>query len=235
MYFYFFDRYYGHDRVAQAQLEGVWPWDFFEARGYGYVLCLGESVSWVEQYTKYIDIALSEAEIFLVCSHVLSDATLSLIHRFTHQRSCSYKKTMPLWIWDPEELAKRKPETKKRKEKKEGVEQQLVIYPNLRSLSNDASLDLSQQWVMMLHSQSTKKQKSEAFWSIRDGSTKKLVCTYSQMLQEWNHLTSITIHDEHTRYYKSQQDPRYHAVEVTKKMAEVYTSDLKMTWYSLET
>lgn len=230
MFFYFFDRHYGHDRVAQARIEWANAWDFFEARGYGYILCLWEEISWLEQYSKTVELWLEKTEIMPLTQWLLWQKALSLLHWFTNHWFCSYKKAVPLWIWDPEDLIKR---MVKKKWKKKGSAQELIVYPNLRSLSNDTSLDLDQTQAVMLHSQSTKKQKSDVFWSLKHGNAQQLVCTYSQMFQDRENLEKITLIDQHIWYYKSQKDPRYQAWKVIDQMWEVYWCEVVKTWFIL--
>lgn len=228
MYYYFFDRYYGHDRVAQAVPEWVCAWDFFEARGFGYVLCLWDSVSRVEQY-NYPALDLTDAEIIMIAPSAMSKQSLVLLHRFTHHWFCPYKKAIPLWISDAGQRAKRVPKSKRSKKKND---QSLIVFPNLRSLTHYTNThDLDER--LILHSQSTIKQKSEAYWSIRSWSTQHLACTYSQIFQDRSQLREITLVDQHTRYYKSQQDPRYHTWVVLDEMSTIFGSRLEKTWLSL--
>lgn len=235
MRYYFFDRHYGHDRVAEAvELATISPWDFFEARGIGYGVCLGESISWMEQASRYQEKTLSEAEIVKIWV-VMSDEALRTLHWFTQHRFCTYKKAMPLRISNPEEWAKRVPKnTKKKKKNTDPKEQELIIYPNMWSIMNDPAGYMSDTSTLVLHSQSTKKQKAEAYRWLQSGAFTRCICTPSQIFQDWQHLTKITLHQQHTRYYKNQQDPRYHAVDVVKKLAQVYDADLDLTWYDLE-
>lgn len=232
MYYYFFDRYYGHDRIAQAYVADTVAWDFFEAVGYGYVLCLWESLSRVEQYTKYIEPKLQDTEIIMIQKCLLSEQSLQMLHRFTHHRFCAYKKAIPLYLANPEEIAKRR--LAKKVKKSDTPSQSLIIYPNVWSLQNDKNIDIENEWFLLLHSQSTKKQKAEIFWWLRNGKKNALVCTYSQMFQDWMHLTDITLVDQHTWYYKSPQDPRYEAGAVVDKLWEIYGCKVKKTWYVLE-
>lgn len=230
MFFYFFDRHYGHDRVAQARIEWASAWDFFEARWYGYILCLWEHVSRVEQYTKTVELWLEKAEIITLCNWLLSQQSIDLMHWFTHHRFCSYKKALPLRISDPEDIAKR---MILKKSKKSTNSQKLTIYPNLWSLHNDNDINKINSTTIILHSQSTKKQKSDAFWSIKNGLTESVVCTYSQMFQDRTNLQKITLIDQHTWYYKSQQDPRYKTWTVIDQMWEIYGCEIIKSWYSL--
>ncbi len=230
MWYYFFDRHYGIDRVAFAQkLHQIKVWDFFEARWIWYVVCLWKDISWVEQYTKYVDKQLEKAEIIPLWN-LFSKQTIHLLHWFTQHRFCSYKKAIPLRVWDIQELAKRK---KSKKKKNEWI-QQLMIYPNLRSIHNDFSIEKLQTWYLLLHWQSTKKTKAEGYWHIQSWVNCSVVCTFSQMFQDWQNLTSISFMHQHMRYYKNQQDPRYHSLVVVKKMSELYNVSLDVSWYSLE-
>jgi len=231
MFFYFFDRHYGHDRIAQARIQWANAWDFFEARWYGYILCLWEEISRVEQYTQKVELWLEKSEIIPLTKWLLSAQAIDLMHWFTHHRFCSYKKAMPLWISDPEDTIKR---ITKKKKMKQSMAQELTVYPNLRSLHNDSTIDHTQTQTLILHSQSTKKQKSDAFWSIKNGVTQSVICTYSQMFQDRSNLLKITLIDQHTWYYKSQQDPRYHASAVIDKMWEIYQCEIVKTWYTLD-
>lgn len=103
--------------------------------------------------------------------------------------------------------------------------QQLVVFPDLRTMEQYNSF----MWdgVVVLHSKSTKKQKSEAFWWIKQGNIKNLFCTYSQIFQDRHHLTSIIMIDQHKRYYKHHQDPRYTVGTVLEKMADIYGARLE--------
>gem|GEM_PF-5754444 len=165
MRYYFFDRYYGHDRVAQGpELSKVKPGDFFEARGVGYVLCLGESVTWMEQYTKFQEAQLGEVELIHYGS-LFSEKALSILHWFTLHRFCVYKKAIPLRVGNVEELAKRQVRTKK----KQAVdhEQQLLIYPHVWALVNDPGLEGDDLTRKVLTSQTTKKQKAETYRAVQ--------------------------------------------------------------------
>ena len=83
--------------------------------------------------------------------------------------------------------------------------------------------------VLALHGQSTDKQKRDAFRSLKAGKYMTLVCTPSQMFQDWADLKSIVLLDQHKRRYKSQQDPRYDAVRVAQIWAEKAGAELTMT------
>ena len=228
MWVYFFDRHYGHDRVVQVDnTKSLSAWDFFEIRGIWYWFCLWENISRVEQYTKYHE-TIQESELIMIQKKLLDAKTLEILHRFTRYRFCTYKKAIPLWIQDPEQLAKRKLTFKKSKV----LEQTLTIYPNLWTIMNDSSLDLNN--MHLLHGQSTKKMKAEGFWWVKNGSIKHLICTYSQLFKQRENLTHITLKDQHAWWYKNQQDPRYHTVDVVKEMAKVYGAELELSGFSIE-
>ncbi len=231
MRYYFFDRYFGHDRVAQAEpLAKVKPGDFFEARGIGYAVCLGESVTWMEQYEKFREPQLWSVEL-IHYGQLFSEQTLELLHWFTQHRFCWYKKAIPLWVGNVEELAKR--QTRTSKKKTNTGQQQLLIYPHVWALVNDPGLDGEDPTRKVLTSQTTKKQKAESYRAVQAWTIQTIACTYSQMFLDRKTLTKITVYHQHYGRYKNQQDPRYQAVQVVKKMAEVYGAELDVQGIAL--
>ena len=129
--------------------------------------------------------------------------------------------------------------------------QQLIIFPDLWTLKQVCKSPLSPRghslptsseftssqggdqlvWhgVVVLHGKSTKKQKSEAFLGIKSWAIATLICTYSQIFQDWQNLQHIILIDQHKRYYKHQQDPRYYVPTVVEKMAEIYGAHVTRT------
>ena len=79
----------------------------------------------------------------------------------------------------------------------------------------------------------TKKQRAEVFWKIKNGAPETLVCTYSQIFQDWQDLKRIILIDQHKRYYKNQQDPRYYTPRVVEKMGEIYECEVVKTGWEV--
>lgn len=83
-------------------------------------------------------------------------------------------------------------------------------------------------------SKTSPKQKDDAFRALKTGAAHTLITTHSQIFQDWYDLGYILIIDQHTRYYKNQQDPRYHSLEVCQTMGKLYGAELDMTGISLD-
>lgn len=73
----------------------------------------------------------------------------------------------------------------------------------------------------VLHSQLTLLQKEEAWLNIYKGNTKIIIGSRSALFAPFQNLGCIIIDEEHDYSYKQDQTPRYHAVTVAKKMAEM--------------
>lgn len=231
MRYYFFDQRFWHDRVAYYSWRDVSAGDFFEVVWMGYVICLGDHISWIEQYKKYT-LPSREYEVLMIQDGCFNTKVLQWIHRFTNQWFATYKKTIPLFIWDPDAFAKYHP--KKSSKKKTDIPQKLFIVPNVWTLMNT---DFSSYWISdisyTLHSQSTKKQKAMMFWDINAWEPVHLVCTYSQIFQNWNNLDKIFVFDAHTWRYKHQQDPRYSLLPTINFLSTLFECEVETTWYIL--
>lgn len=264
MYYYFFDRYFGHDRVAQGDLEWIEPWDLFEMRWMWYVLCLWDQISWSEQYAKYTFPATSE--IFLLAKWCLSRFSLLHVHEFVVHRFCTYKKAIGLRIRDPEELVKRMPTEKKRKkilsdrknEQKnlssatrsnwisfalyiqevlwrDSSQQLLLVFPDIWTIYQTFSASrISHKRVLLTHAKMTKKQQVEAFWWVATWEKRVIISTPSQIFFDRYRLSEIVVIDQHKWYYKQPQDPRYHSVAVGKRLADIYGCHFAATWFLLD-
>ena len=57
--------------------------------------------------------------------------------------------------------------------------------------------------------------------------TQKVLCTYSQIFQDWSDLQVVILHDQHVRWYKHQQDPRYYTPTVVDMMVAHYKASVK--------
>lgn len=192
---------------------------------------------------------------------LLRSRSIDLLHWFVNEWYTTYKNALPLWLYDIEDIIKRQAKKKNEKWKMQNVEcksqkiifknekllvseeeiggQQLVVFPDLWTLHNEVGWDKNEIFhlpqVSFLHGKSTKKQKSDAFLGIRDWSIGTLFCTYSQIFQDWQNLQQIILIDQHKRYYKNQQDPRYYVPTVLEKMAKIWNTELVKSGRSLPT
>ncbi len=73
----------------------------------------------------------------------------------------------------------------------------------------------------VIHSQLTLKQKEEAWLSIHRGDTKIIIGSRSALFAPFQNLGIIIIDEEHDHSYKQDQNPRYHAIKVAQKMANM--------------
>lgn len=226
MYCFFYDQWFGHDRVKFCTWIQAKAWDFFEVVWYWYVLCLWKEVSREEQYEGELD--LSKHEKIKLIPTLMSKKTLEFVHWFVRHRFCTYRKAIPLWIGDPEEVVKRE------RKKKSSQEQKLVVFSDSWSLYNYQKKYRFPSHAKVMHSKRTKKQKAELFREVKNGESSYVLCTFSHMFQDWKNLKEIVVVNEHMWYYKSQQDPRYNAAIVAKEMAKIYWAKITTTGYSLD-
>lgn len=112
--------------------------------------------------------------------------------------------------------------------------QQLILVPDLRTLRAIVPHELLEQKnIVILHSQSTDKQKREAYRNLKIGKKHILISTPSQCFQDRYALSQITVVDQHKRRYKNQQDPRYDAVTVVQHLAAERWASLQLTGITL--
>ncbi len=211
MYYYFFDRYFWHDRVARCDMLDSEPGDFFEMVGYGYVVCLWSDISRVEQYTKYIIDA--PWEIILLARWLLSRTALVHLHDFTRRWFCTYKKAIWLRIKDPEEFAKRMPTGRKKKMKKKKTKSEKKIVWNTHDPQEahleyrDGKNDIH-SYLMNSFSLFPTHQKLLVFpdlWMMRQTISDKL-------------LTHASVLFLHARMTKKQQAEAFWEIKMGKKI-----------------
>ncbi len=248
MYYYHFTHYAGNDRVFVADQTRGQPGDLLHI-GQEYLLVLGEDVAWKEQHTKK---RKPWVEPQVLIAWLLSEKSLTMLHRMVEQWFTTYRNTLPLRLGDIDELLKRKPSGEKKKKSESKIShdilivtkewferwesskgQQLIVFPDLRTLESYRKEEFKSSATVVLHSQTSAKQKAEAFWKIKNGQISSVRCTYSQQFQDWASLTDIALVDQHKRYYKSQQDPRYFVPTVVEKLAEITGAALQKSGYQL--
>lgn len=74
----------------------------------------------------------------------------------------------------------------------------------------------------------THQQKIHTYRKIKYGILDTLICTHSQIFQDWKSLHQILIIDPHKRYYKNTHSPKYDTMQVVKHMADLYHADLQI-------
>jgi primosomal protein N' len=247
VYIFSFKRFAGFDRVFKlpapiSKTNNIFiKWNLIKYYD-DIFLCLWDDVSFKEQYTQsYIGEKREENIWFeLICTNFISDQTIAMIHWMVYRRYSTYKSVMRYFI--PLEidniLNTWKPKNKKTKIKNteyylqeckikdssnQIIGQQLIIFPDIRSLFNilDEKI-LSGKWNIILSSNDTQNQKNKKRRMIKNGEVKNVFCTHSEIFQDRNNLKKIILIDPYKRYYENQQDPRYSVPKVVKKMQEIY-------------
>lgn len=85
-----------------------------------------------------------------------------------------------------------------------------------------------ENWIAMLLSGDTEKQKDVHRWEIKKWIKSVILCTYAEIFQDFHNLKKIIFVDPHKRYYSSQQDPRYKVGDVLTKMGELYGAEVEI-------
>ncbi len=182
---------------------------------------------------------------------LLSTHTLSWVHWFVAHRFTTYPKALSLRLGDELlPLLARKPKSTKKKSwlqattdnfvtidssytlqlSSQPYTQQVVVFPDVRTMMNtipDTFKDLPH--TLLLHSQSTPKQLQEAFRACKTWLATTIITTWSQIFHDRTHLSHCLVVAPHTRYYKQQQDPRYHTVTVLQELCTRLGIVLEMT------
>ncbi len=220
MWAFSLNKFFGFDKICYLTLNNkktkLSPWDLIKD-GDSFFIILWNSVEYKSLYNKFI-YKLQKIEILE--KHFLYPQTLKLIHRMCKTRFTSYKKIFNLFLptFEVDKILK----YKKNKKKKINP-QELFLFPDLWTAYNIL-------WNLnnLYSSHNTIIQKIKLFRDIKSWKSIKLFCTHSNIFQDWVNLKKITVYYPHKRYYKNQQDPRYHTIEVIKKMKEIYNCDLEM-------
>ncbi len=101
--------------------------------------------------------------------------------------------------------------------------QQCLIFPDLRTLMSSVDESIrKQKSVAILTSSMTEKQRNDARWSIKNGTSRIVLCTPSAFFCDWRRLSDIQIIDPHLRYYKNRQNPRFGAESVVQQIKKLY-------------
>lgn len=249
MFVYSFTNYAWHDRIfhtaakiPKKQVAGDLLWVNEQ-----YWLLLWDDISFIEQYKTKRN---TERTVIEHYPKFFSLQTQELIHRMVYQWFTTYKKIIPLFISNDIDylISKHSPkkkvildsrsalifnneknrfiiETKKPENTKE-IWQQLITFPDLRSLYNMININSLPEDVVILTSQTSANQKAKIFWGIKYNKITTLLTTHSWIFQERSNLKEIILVHPNRWYYTNQKDPRYKTEEILKKMAEIYWSEV---------
>lgn len=81
--------------------------------------------------------------------------------------------------------------------------------------------DFFHEPTVAIHSQLTMVQKEKAWSSIYNGESKIIIGSRSALFAPFKNLGYIIMDEEHDSCYKQDQSPRYHALKVAEKIAEL--------------
>jgi hypothetical protein len=113
--------------------------------------------------------------------------------------------------------------------------QRCIVFPSFWIMSQTLDIEHLKQtsWYLVMTSKTSPKQKDDAFRALKTGAAHTLITTHSQIFQDWYNLKYLLLIDQHTWYYKNQQEPRYHTADVYSDMAKIYGARLDFTGISL--
>jgi len=77
------------------------------------------------------------------------------------------------------------------------------------------------QKIVVIHSHLTAKGKEQAWQSIHTGEAKIIIGSRSALFAPFKNLGCIILDEEHDNSYKQDQSPRYHALQVAIKIAQI--------------
>lgn len=248
MYIYSFSRFFGYDRVFFVK-EDLWfkRGDLLRFQN-EYYLVLGEGLSFKENYSHKFN-----SEVFspvLEFKSFFSEKSLDFVDFLVYNYYTSYRNVLKLFFEGDMQAMMKKSSLKKGTPEYNEISfdvkkycvkmwknvkkwQQLVVFPDLWTMYNILDVSEKEKNLIKLHWASTQAQKIKVFWDIKNGALWTLFCTYSQIFQDWKSLDNIILIDAHKWYYKSQQDPRYYAPSVLRKMAHIYQAWIDIYWYQL--
>lgn len=217
MFFYRFGPNISNN-IFQSPEQKTQPGDLIFDGEY-YFLNLWDEISRPEQGYTNQTIHISQ-KILSLCH----EQTLTFIHRMVNERFSSYNKVIPLFFWsDITVLLKHKKATISHKKTKREVKQELFLFPSILSIQQYLNNHPDRETCLILSWSSTIVQKAKAYRSISHNIQHTVLCTHSQIFQNRNNLTQITVMDQHSPYYHTFQDPRYTIDTVIEKMRAIYT------------
>ncbi len=243
MFFYYcFSTKFGYDQVCWDQKQLGKPWDLIEANG-SYFIVLGSGLSWQDLYVN--PSFAFDIQNATIVETVLSKQTMELIHWMVYYYYTSYRSVIHLFLSDIRHYLKAsvKAKTLTGKDLKkysdytssssfsrnaslslvrdDTIKQTLVVFPDLLSLRHRTD-DMD----YILSSQDSIQRITKYYYDLQHGYKNILITTGANIFMDWKKLSQIILYFPETRYYKSQQNPRYYVPEVLGKMAELWKAKL---------
>lgn len=249
MYVYFPDQWFGDDKVAWATGVTWNAWDFIFLDWQEAIL-LWEECAASELIKGHVTVVKAE----LIYAWLLTQKALTTIHFFVWERFTTYSNTIPLRLWNDFSIIMKRCIKKWSKTMRswqidkvttwwvnfiaynEDRKQQLLVCPDLRTMHQQIPARVfDQPWVSRWHAWLTALQKATIFWWIKTGQIHTLITTPAWVFQDRMVLWDIFVIDEHKRWYKAAQDPRWRTPSVCKTMQQVYWAHYCTSWYIVDT
>lgn len=211
MYFYHFSTLH-HNNIYQSHHKSK-PGDLIFYNN-SYYLNLWETIARPEQGATSIHFD-QETMIKWLCT----TQTIELLHRMVNERFSSYNKCIPLFFWNDITLLIKHKKSIVANKKSEDP-QSLLIFPSIFSLTQYRTTHTENNTII-LNGQSTDIAKAKAYRSISNGETTTILSTHSQLFQNRNNLTTITVIDPYSPQYQTYHDPRYNVSTIIEKMKDI--------------
>lgn len=229
MYLYSFDKFAGPDRVFKVQAwnefcKKIKIWDLLRF-GNEVFVWLWDDVSFSEQYTYSYQPRTSAT---IIRKWFLSGKAVHMVHRMVYTYYSTYKSVIKYFVSDEWEKLLGKEIKAEKKEKKW---QTLVVYPDLRTISNSEYANvLGDKDVAFLSSTSSQWLKDKQRWAVKKWNVNIIFASPSEIFHDFYDLKKIIFIDPHKWYYANQQDPRYKVAKVLEEMKNVYWAELELAW-----
>ncbi|MFA7284930.1 MAG: hypothetical protein WC004_03855 [Candidatus Absconditabacterales bacterium] len=249
MFFYYcFSDKFGYDQICRDEQEYGKSGDLLEANG-SYFIALGQDISWKNMYTG--SNARFQMHNVQVCATLFGKQTLQLIHWMVYQYYTSYRSVIHLFVGDIMQYLKslQKAKTMKGKDRTAhayyntiipqqgtsaidaqsllslshdpGIKQTLVVFPDLLSLRHRI-----QDIDYILNGQDSMSRVMKYYHDLQHSYKNILITTSANIFMDYKNLSQIICYFPETRYYKSQQNPRYYVPEILDKMKIIRKTNL---------
>ena len=172
----------------------------------------------IERAEQYLSDYVPQTPLVMVHTKLLHAKTIDLIHRMSYTRYSPYKHIVPLFFAHDRDYVVKKSFTKTA-----STAQNLILYPDLRTLSQQAApglLENPPKGTCIQTSTTSYATKTKQRREISNGLMETIIGTPTSLFQNRKNLQKITLIDAHTRYYKSISSPRYYIPTIVKHLGE---------------
>lgn len=240
-YFYYDFSYRSwQDQIWASDIKVATIWDLIYVNN-RYIINLWSKISWQELYAKELDIWDMNNDIKIV-GKVFGKKTLELIHRMVKHYLTSYRAAISLFISNLSQYIRQLEKNKISKNKVDKINfinsrYQSIVHPDSKvwqtvilmpDLITIARLMKDRDYVLIWQDSHSKVMKY--FVQIQKWQRNLLITTHWNIWIDRKNLTNIIVFYPETWYYKNQLDPRYDAIEVCHKLAQIHNANIKIIW-----